>query len=211
MRLFRRPKPDVPLTALGRPWRSAVEPGLRTGLFDDPETTNADTDEEADPEVVAVRAVLDPDIVSDLDDFADAVETLSPGDMGRLVAFWGNIDVDDRRSTYDRAQDAAEATGRRDVMRRFQDEILTWSRAHNVLGPVASERMLIPGDDPLGTDAGRHAVRPVLIDTMVALTLQDELDDKDFETLFGPGRDAMGDADDEGGEPAGTADPLPQD
>jgi hypothetical protein len=188
---FRRSKPDVPVDALGRPWRSAVPSGLRTGLFDEPE---GPADDDA-AEEVALPAELDPDIASDLDDFADAVETLRPGDMGRLVAFWGNIDEDDRRSAYDRAQEAAETTGRREVIRLFQEELRTWSQAHSTLGPVAPERMLIPTDDPLSLASGRYAVRPVLVDTMVALALQDELDDADFETLFGPWRDAMGDGD----------------
>lgn len=210
MPFFRRTKPDVPVDALGRPWRSAVPPGLRTGLFDEPEdVARAALGDDADDEDVALRAELDEEIASDLDDFADAVETLRPGDMGRLVAFWTNVDEDDRRAAYDRAQEVAETTGRREVIRRFQDELMTWSQAHSALGRVATERMLIPGDDPLGHGSDRHAVRPVLIDTMVALALQDELDDADFETLFGPWRDAMGDGDDaeESNGPAGIADP----
>ena len=194
MPLFRRSKPDVPLTALGRPWRSSVEPGLRTGLFDDA-AGSPDGPADADPEVAAVRSTLDPEIVSDLDDFADAVETLSPGDMGRLHAFWRNIDEDARMDAYDHAQPAAERTGRRDVIRQFQDELGTWSRAYQGISRAAPERMLIPTDDPLTLASGRHEVRPALVDTMVALALQDELDDKDFDTLFGPWRDAMGEGD----------------
>ena len=209
MPLFRRSKPDVPLTALGRPWRSAVEPGLRSGLFDDLEApeTGGEQDE-ADEEALAVRSTLDPEIVSDLDDFADAVETLSAGDMGRLFAFWQNIDEDARMAAYDHAQPLAERTGRRDVIREFQDELLAWSRAYQGISRTAPERMLIPTDDPLALASGRHEVRPALVDTMVALALQDALDDEDFETLFGPWRDAMGDAEDEADEPASSAGPT---
>jgi hypothetical protein len=215
MPLFRRPKPDVPLTALGRPWRSSVEPGLRTGLFDDVEGSPDGPDDE-DAELAAIRSTLDPEIVSDLDDFADAVETLSPGDLGRLHAFWRNIDEEARMSAYDRAQRAAERTGRREVIRQFQDELLTWSRAYQGISRAAPERMLIPTDDPLTLVSGRHEVRPALVDTMVALALQDELDDTDFETLFGPWRHAMGDEDEadeadepDGGVEAGLVDPAP--
>lgn len=201
MPFFRRPKPDVPLDALGRPWQSAVDPGLRTGLFDEaggptagsPGAPTDDGDAE-DPEVAATRSALDPEIVADLDDFADAVETLSAGDMSRLYAFWRNIDEEARIDAYERAQAAAVRSGRRDVIRLFQDDLESWSRVYSGLGRVASERMLLPTDDSL--TANRHQIRPVLTDTMVALTLQDELDDADFDTLFGPWRDAMGEEDD---------------
>jgi len=212
MRLFRRrAKPDEPLTALGRPWRSSVEPGLRTGLFDEEdagleagasgEAGRGDVDADlADEDAAATRAALDPDIVSDLDDFADAVEALRPGDLSRLFAFWRNVAEDARMTAYAHAQAAAERTGRRDVIRRFQDELETWSRALGGRGRSAPERMLIPGDEPLAH--GRAEVRPALVDTMVALSLQDELDDGDFETLFGPWRDAMGDGGDGSGSEA---------
>lgn len=195
MPLFRRPKPDVTLTALGRPWRSAVEPGLRTGLFPEDEAVPGGSDD-IDDEPGTARSRLDPDIVSDLDDFADAVDDLRPGDMSRLYAFWRNVDEEARLSAYERAQAAAEATGRRDVIRSFQDELDTWSlRPEGRVGQTPAELMLLPGDGPMPLTHGRQDVRPALVDTMVALALQDELDDDDFDALFGPWRDAMGDGD----------------
>lgn len=205
MPLFRRPKQDVPLTALGRPWRSSVEPGLRTGLFDEPDEAAGDQANAGDPEVAAVRATLDAEIVSDLDDFADAVETLTPGDMARLHAFWRNIDEDARFDAYEHAQPAAERTGRRDVIRQFQDDLGTWSRVYSEMGRVAQELMLAPGDGLHPLAHGREEIRPALVDTMVALALQDELDDADFDTLFGPWRDAIGE-DDDGPSADGPAD-----
>jgi hypothetical protein len=143
---------------------------------------------------------LDPEIRGDLDDLAKAIGDLSSNDLERLIAFWETVDPAARDAAHDHGQEAAVRTGRRDVIHALQEEIIVWG------GPSQAARAgnvewWIPIDNQ---QYGRRKALPALLDTALALTVQDELDDKDFETLFGPWRDAMGDPDDEADEPAGT-------
>jgi hypothetical protein len=147
---------------------------------------------------------LDPDIHGDLNDFARAIGDLSAGDLERLIAFWETVPPDARENAHVRAQEAALRLGRRDVIHALQEDIIAWG------GPSQAARAgnieaWLPVD---GQQYGRRRALPALLDTALGLTVQDELDDEDFETLFGPWRDAMGDAEDEADEPAPAAGPT---
>ena len=148
---------------------------------------------------------LDPEIHGDLDDLAKAIGDLSSSDFERLIAFWETVDPGARDGAHQHAQKAAIRTGRRDVIHALQEEIIAWggpsqaARAGNVESWIPI--------DPL--QYGRRKALPALLDTALALTVQDELDEEDFETLFGPWRDAMGDPDDEADEPEGSEEPPP--
>jgi hypothetical protein len=147
---------------------------------------------------------LDPEIHGDLNDFARAIDDLSSGDLERLVAFWETVPAEARDEAHVHAQDAAQRTGRRDVIHALQEDIIAWgspsqaARAGNIEAWLPTETQ----------QYGRRKALPALLDTALALTVQDELDDEDFETLFGPWRDALGDEDDadEAAEPASVAD-----
>jgi hypothetical protein len=150
---------------------------------------------------------LDPEIHGDLDDLAKAIGELSSNDLERLVAFWETVDPVARDDAHEHAQEAAARTGRRDVIHALQEEIIAWG------GPSQAARAgNIEAWLPVDTQQyGRRQALPALLDTALALTVQDELDDADFETLFGPWRDALGDEGDVVDEPAGSADPPPAD
>jgi hypothetical protein len=148
---------------------------------------------------------LDPEIHGDLNDFARAIDDLSSGDLERLVAFWETVPADAREEAHVHAQDAAQRTGRRDVIHALQEDIIAWGSPSQAARAGNIEAWL-----PTDTQQyGRRKALPALLDTALALTVQDELDDEDFETLFGPWRDALGDEDDadEAAEPASGADP----
>jgi hypothetical protein len=144
---------------------------------------------------------LDPEIHGDLNDFARAIDALSSGDLERLVAFWEIVDPGARDAAHEHAQEAALRTGRRDVIHALQEDIIAWGGPSQAARAGAIEAWLPVA--PL--QYGRRRALPALIDTALALAVQDELDDEDFETLFGPWRDAMGDDDD----PAHEADEIP--
>lgn len=134
---------------------------------------------------------LDPEIHSDLDDLVKAIDALGPGDFPRLVAFWETIDPAVRDAAHERAQAAAARTLRRDVIHALQEELISWASPSQSAraGRVDGWLLVGPGQDQYD----RRRALPALLDTALALTVQDELDDADFETLFGPWRDAMGD------------------
>ena len=143
---------------------------------------------------------LDPEVQSDLDDLAKAIGDVTPDDLERLTAFWETVDPDARDEAHEHAKAAAARTLRRDVIHALQEEIIAWGGPSQAARSGSIEAWL-----PVATEQyGRRKALPALLDTALALTVQDELDDKDFETLFGPWRDAMGDPDDEADEPAGT-------
>jgi hypothetical protein len=132
---------------------------------------------------------LDPEIHGDLNDFARAIGDLSAGDLERLIAFWETVPADARDSAHTRAQEAAVRTGRRDVIHALQEDIIAWGAPSQAARAGNIEAWL-----PVDTQQyGRRRAMPALLDTALALTVQDELDDADFETLFGPWHDAMGD------------------
>jgi hypothetical protein len=146
---------------------------------------------------------LDPEIHGDLDDFARAIDTLDAGDLQRLVAFWDGISGPSREDAHLHAQAAAARTERREVINALQEDLLEWA------SPSESARggridAWLPATEPLDQYARRNAL-PALLDTALALAVQDELDDDDFETLFGPWRDAMGDGEEDVDEAAGPA------
>jgi hypothetical protein len=150
---------------------------------------------------------LDPEIHGDLNDFARALGELSAGDLERLAAFWETVDPAARDEAHEHAQAAALRDGRRDVIHALQEDIIAWG------GPSQAARAgnieaWLPTDMQ---QYGRRKALPALIDTALALTVQDELDDVDFETLFGPWRDAMGDGEEVVDEAAGPAPIADQD
>ncbi len=155
---------------------------------------------------------LAPDIQGDLDDLVHAINDLSSGEFQRLVAFWEAVPTEDRDGAHERGQAAAARTARRDVIHSLQEELIAWATPSQSARTGQVDGWLMMGPAPDQYD--RRQALPALLDTALALTVQDELDDADFETLFGPWRDAMGDEDDEGDEgdePAGSADPAPVD
>ena len=137
---------------------------------------------------------LDPEIRSDLADFVHAIEELTSGDFQRLVAFWETVDPQARDEAHERSQAAAARTLRRDVIHELQEELIAWAT------PSQSARAgRIDGWLQIGPESDQYDRRralPALLDTALALTVQDELDDADFDTLFGPWQDALGDAGD---------------
>jgi hypothetical protein len=146
---------------------------------------------------------LDPEIHADLDDLAKAIGDVTPDDLERLAAFWESVDPGARDEAHEHAQAAAARTLRRAVIHALQEEIIAWGGPSQAARSGSIEAWL-----PVATEQyGRRKALPALLDTALALTVQDELDDKDFETLFGPWRDAMGDDDDEVDEPGGPVDP----
>jgi hypothetical protein len=161
------------------------------------------------PEILKRWPTLDPEIHDDLDDFAHAIEALSSGDFQRLIAFWETVDPQARDEAHERSQAAAARTERRDVIHGLQEELIAWASPSQAARAGRVEGLLPIGPD--SEDNDRRRALPALLDTALALTVQDELDDADFETLFGPWRDAMGDEDDKVDEPAGSADPPPAD
>ena len=79
------------------------------------------------PPLSAMRwPALDPEIHGDLNDFARAIDALSAGDLERLVAFWETVPADAREDAHVHAQDAAQRTGRRDVIHALQEDIIAW-------------------------------------------------------------------------------------
>ena len=146
---------------------------------------------------------LDPQIHGDLDDLSQAIDALSSGEFQRIVAFWETVDPAARADAHQRAQAAAARTLRRDVIHTLQEELIDWAT------PSQSARGgRVDGWLQLGPEIDRYdrrAALPALLDTALALTVQDELDDDDFETLFGPWRDAMGDGEDDVDQAAGPA------
>src|SRR5436190_16294236 len=142
----------------------------------------------------AERGHVDPEILADLDDFANAVADLTPGDCSRLVAFWKGVDPDEQFEAHENALIAVIETGRRDLIRSLQAELSDWSHA-NPSGRIGASRLWNPGQDsdPFGND--RAGALPALADAALALALQDRLEENDFDALFGPWSHAMGVAD----------------
>jgi hypothetical protein len=134
---------------------------------------------------------LDPEIHGDLDDFARAIVDLGSGDLQRLIAFWETVSPEARDHAHDRAQEAALRTGRRDVIHALQEDIIAWGGPSQAARAGNIEAWLPVADGQYD----RRRALPALIDTALALTVQDELDEPDFDTLFGPWQDAMGDGD----------------
>lgn len=145
----------------------------------------------------STRGIRDPEIRGDLNDLVGAVESLSPGDCGRLHAFWRGTDETARAVAHDHAQAFAERSGRRDAIRALQGELLGWSRtgAGDRSGWV--EAALGPDPSSAAGGPGRDLAVPAIMDAATALALQDFLADADFDTLFGPWANAMGDEGDE--------------
>jgi hypothetical protein len=197
---FRRDrKAKVPVDALGRPFRSAVEPRPSgDGVASAP---GAPLDPQRTAERAALAPGLDPLIFSDLDDLTDAMVAIDAGDCDRLLAFWRGIDPDARATAHEHAQELAESTDRLNLLRFVQDEMLGWAQGRDTGNRPHVERWF----DPLA-NASIHRpswmeALPALADAAAALALQDVLDDDDFDALFGPWLNAMGggadDADDE--------------
>jgi hypothetical protein len=147
---------------------------------------------------------LDPEVHGDLDDLVHAINDLSSGEFQRLVAFYEAVDPEDREGAHERGQAAAARTLRRDVIHSLQEELIAWATPSQSARTGQVDGWLMIGPAPDQYD--RRRALPALLDTALALTVQDQLEDKDFETLFGPWRDAMGDPDDEADEPAEAAD-----
>ena len=145
----------------------------------------------------SARGIRDPEIRGDLNDLVEAVASLTPGDCGRLHAFWRGTDETARAVAHDHAQAFAERSGRRDAIRALQHELLDWSRtgASDRSGWVEAAL----GPDPSSAAGGpnRDLAVPAIMDAATALALQDFLDDADFDTLFGPWANAIGDEGDE--------------
>jgi hypothetical protein len=188
---FRRDrKTRVPVDALGRPFRSAVE---RTVSGDGPPSApGAPLDAQRMAERSSLAPGLDPLIFGDLDDLADAMVAIDAGDCDRLLAFWRGIDPDARATAHEHAQDLAESTDRLKLLRFVQDEMLGWAQGRDTGNRPHVERWF----DPLA-NASIHRpswmeALPALADAAAALALQDVLDDADFDTLFGPWLNAMG-------------------
>src|SRR5207249_11592728 len=104
---------------------------------------------------------------------------------------------------HEHAREAAEATDRIDLLRTLQAEVVQWAtgepRRATAYGEGWFDLMFDPGRDPIRDAQGRGAAVPALLDAVLALALQDGLDEADFETLFGPWTNAMGDGS-EGGD-----------
>lgn len=149
---------------------------------------------------------LDAEVHGDLDDLVRAINDLSSGEFQRLVAFYEAVDPEDREAAHERGQAAAARTLRRDVIHSLQEELIAWATPSQSARTGQVDGWLMIGPAPDQYD--RRRALPALLDTALALTVQDELDDKDFETLFGPWRDAMGDEDDEVEGPTGQPPPT---
>jgi hypothetical protein len=143
----------------------------------------------------AAAAIRDPEIRGDLVNLTEAVRSLTPGDCGRLHAFWQGTDETARTSAHEHAQAFAERSGRRDAIRAIQNDLLDWSRtgASHQSGWV--EAALGPDPGSVVGGPGRDLAVPAIMDAATALALQDFLDDADFDTLFGPWAHAMGNQD----------------
>jgi hypothetical protein len=144
-----------------------------------------------------IRSAVDQEILSDLDDFADAVALLTPGDCARLVAFWQTGEPDARAEAHEHARVVAEETDRADLIRSLQGELREWSGDAPRGRTGWGDRWWDPAVDPALDGNQRSAALPALADTALALALQDRLDDTDFDALFGPWSNAMGDGDEE--------------
>jgi len=216
---LRRERPPTQRDPFGRPLPPELQPGAKAPLYVRRGTVDGPTvDEELE---AGIGAGVDPEILDDLDDFVDAVRELSPGDAARLQAFWKGIAPDDRSRAHEHAREAAGVTDRLDLIRTLQAEVVQWGtnepRRATAHGEGWFDQMFDPGRDPIRDAQGRGAAVPALLDAVLALALQDNLDEADFETLFGPWTNAIGDGSDggEGGEggrdPAATGEDEPVD
>jgi len=154
----------------------------------------------AGPDRAFTGAIRDPEIRGDLDNLAEAVASLSPGECGRLHAFWRGIDHSARATAHQHAQAFAERSGRRDAIRSLQAELLDWSRSGASERSGWVEAALGPDPGSAAGGPGRDLAVPAIMDAATALALQDFLDDADFDTLFGPWAHAMGGEDAEEGD-----------
>jgi len=212
---LRRERPRTQRDPFGRPLPPELQPGaraplyVRRGTLDRP-TDNAESTADADATLEArrdaerdsVAAGVDAEIFGDLDDLVDAVAELTPGDAARLQAFWKGIDPGARSRAHEHAREAADATDRIDLIRTLQAEVVQWAtgepRRATAYGEGWFDLMFDPGRDPIRDAQGRGAAVPALLDAVLALALQDGLDGADFDTLFGPWTNAMGDGGDGG-------------
>ena len=64
-----------------------------------------------------------------------AIDDLSSGDLERLVAFWETVPAEARDGAHEHAQDAAQRTGRRDVIHALKQQQL--GRDHRKYGVTA--------------------------------------------------------------------------
>jgi len=155
---------------------------------------------------------LDPEIHGDLDDFVQAIEALTSGEFARLAAFWEAVAPDAREGAHERGQAAAARTLRRDVIHALQEDLIAWATPSQSARSGRVDGWLQIGPESDAYD--RRTALPALLDTALALTVQDELDEDDFETLFGPWHDALGDGEDDPDEAQAQArptDPAPAD
>jgi hypothetical protein len=139
-----------------------------------------------------LRRGVDPEILRDLDDFADAVGVLTPGDCARLVAFWEAGDLDDRAVAHEHARGALDDTGRRELVKAIQAGLVDWSGRTPRGGTGWGDRSFDPPGEPLLEGGRRSAALPALADTALALAVQDRLPERDFDVLFGPWSHAIG-------------------
>jgi len=156
----------------------------------------------------STRGIRDPEIRGDLNDLVEAVASLTPGECGRLHAFWRGTDETARGVAHDHAQAFAERSGRRDAIRVLQRELLDWSRTGASHRSGWVEAALGPDPGSAAGAPGRDLAVPAIMDAATALALQDFLDDADFDTLFGPWAHAMGGEDATGDGPVDPGPPL---
>jgi hypothetical protein len=157
-----------------------------------------------------VAEPLDPAIRGDLDDLLAALDGLRQADFARLHAFWNGVEPERRAAAHAHAQEAADRTGRRDEIRRVQDELYEWGAAGRRRGTTGwGEQWVDPGQPEVGDSESRQSAVPALLDTATALALQDTLDEVDFDALFGPWANAMGGADDRSPDDAAPDEAAP--
>jgi hypothetical protein len=158
-----------------------------------PESPAESLPESGRPRRRTSASAVDPEIAADLDDLSDAIAELTAGDCQRLHAFWVGVGEERRLVAHAHAQQLAERSGRRDLIRDLQVELVEWGRGTPRGRTGWGEQWFDPDPEPGVGGPARPVAVPALLDATTALALQDLLDDADFEVLFGPWTNAMGD------------------
>ena len=152
-------------------------------------------------------STVDPEIAGDLEDLSTAIATLTPGDCQRLHAFWLGVGEEQRSAAHEHAQILAERSGRRDLIRDLQAELVEWGRGTPRGRTGWGEPWFDPDPEPGIGGPSRPVAVPALLDATTALALQDLLDEADFEVLFSPWTNAMGGDGDDPQADAAAAEP----
>ncbi|MHB8398613.1 MAG: hypothetical protein ACYDCI_06730 [Candidatus Limnocylindrales bacterium] len=141
-----------------------------------------------DPRGTAIRR--------DLDDLIASLPKLGPVEYTRLHAFWSGIEPAERAAAHERAQAAATAADRRALIQGIQRTILDWGGEQQSRGTTGwGEQWVDPDPDEKRGGSARSAAVPAIVDAALALALRDVLAAADFDVLFDPWLDAVGEDD----------------